>query len=63
MRLRGPAALLAAALIALHATPASAANLVVNPGFESGLTGWTCSGAQAVSSPVHGGAGAVRATP
>ncbi|MEV1173941.1 hypothetical protein [Nonomuraea sp. NPDC049784] len=64
MKLRGPIAL-ALALVALHATTPSAAgaaaNLLANPGFESGLSGWTCSatsGAQAVSSPVHGGAGA-----
>ncbi|MFB4281276.1 chitinase [Nonomuraea sp. MTCD27] len=62
MRIR--AVLLAAALIALHATPASAANLLANSGFESGLSGWTCpSGAQAVSSPVHGGTRALQATP
>ncbi|UBU15388.1 carbohydrate binding domain-containing protein [Nonomuraea gerenzanensis] len=63
MRLRAPAVLLAAALLALHATPASAANIAINPGFEDGLTGWTCSGAQAVSSPVHGGTRALQATP
>ncbi|RBQ15210.1 chitinase [Spongiactinospora rosea] len=43
----------------------AAANIVTNPGFESGLAGWTCSaasGAQAVSSPVHGGAAALQAT-
>ncbi|MEU6784358.1 glycosyl hydrolase family 18 protein [Nonomuraea angiospora] len=65
MNLRGPVAL-ALALVALHATPAYAANILANPGFESGLSGWTCgatSGAQAVSSPVHGGARALQATP
>ncbi|MFC5831340.1 carbohydrate binding domain-containing protein [Nonomuraea insulae] len=63
MRLRGPAVLLSAALIAFHATPAFAANIAINPGFEDGLTGWTCSGGQAVSSPVHGGTRALQATP
>ncbi|NJP95764.1 chitinase [Nonomuraea sp. FMUSA5-5] len=63
MRLRAPAALLAAALLAFHATPASAATITTNPGFEDGLTGWTCSSAQAVSSPVHGGARALQGTP
>ncbi|WP_063765431.1 carbohydrate binding domain-containing protein [Nonomuraea candida] len=68
MKLRGPAVLLAATLLTLPATPASAAgttsaNLATNPGFEEGLTGWTCSAAQAVSSPVHGGARALQATP
>ncbi|MDF5752765.1 glycoside hydrolase family 18 protein [Spongiactinospora sp. TRM90649] len=47
-------------------TAAHAANIVTNPGFENGLAGWTCSsaaGAQAVSSPVHGGSAALQATP
>ena len=52
--------------LALFAGGASAAvgNLVTNGGFESGLTGWTCTGsAAAVSSPVHGGTGALQGTP
>jgi Carbohydrate binding domain len=35
---------------------------ITNPGFESGLTGWTCSGGTSrtvVTSPVHGGSQAV----
>jgi hypothetical protein len=43
-----------------------AANLLTNPGFESGLSGWTCSatsGGTTVTSPVHGGAKALTATP
>ncbi|WP_431961159.1 carbohydrate binding domain-containing protein [Actinacidiphila sp. bgisy160] len=51
------AAFLAAAgsLIALPGT-AQAANLVANPGFESGsLSGWSCSGGSVVGSPVHSG--------
>nr|BFE87471.1 hypothetical protein GCM10020093_100720 [Planobispora longispora] len=50
----------------LAAAPAYAANIATNPGFEDGLTGWTCSassGAAAVSSPVHGGSKALQATP
>ncbi|MFF5250023.1 chitinase [Streptosporangium sp. NPDC000095] len=50
----------------LAASPAHAANIAVNPGFESGLTGWTCtasSGATAVSTPVHSGTRALQATP
>ncbi|MEU7003161.1 glycoside hydrolase family 18 protein [Nonomuraea sp. NPDC046570] len=58
------AATAALGLVTLPATPALAANIVINPGFESGLTGWTCAaGAQAVTSPVHGGAKALQATP
>ncbi|MEV5444336.1 glycoside hydrolase family 18 protein [Streptomyces sp. NPDC052644] len=49
------------------AAPVTAADpeLLRNGGFESGLDGWTCtagSGA-AVTSPVHGGTGALKATP
>ncbi|MFI0192416.1 chitinase [Streptomyces sp. NPDC017082] len=49
------------------AGPASAAdvNNVRNAGFESGLTDWTCSAGSGatVSSPVHGGTSALKATP
>lgn len=70
-RTRLKAALTAAALAAsgLVATATSAtaadAELARNGGFEAGLTGWNCttgSGA-AVSSPVHGGVSALKATP
>jgi chitinase len=38
------------------AVPAEAANLLTNPGFESGtLAGWSCSGGTVVTSPVHSG--------
>ncbi|MFB9878303.1 carbohydrate binding domain-containing protein [Planobispora siamensis] len=50
----------------LSATPAHAANIAANSGFEDGLTGWSCSassGATAVSSPVHTGSRALQATP
>jgi chitinase len=50
----------------LVASPAQAANITTNPGFENDLAGWTCtasSGATAVSSPVHGGTKALQATP
>jgi hypothetical protein len=66
LRFRALAVALALGFTALHASPAAAANILVNPGFESGLTGWTCSSsaaAQAVTSPVHGGTRALRATP
>jgi chitinase len=39
--------------------PAQAVNLLANPGFESGLSGWTCAGGSAISSPVHSGGGAL----
>ncbi|MFF8970603.1 chitinase [Streptomyces sp. NPDC014995] len=49
------------------AAQASAAdvNNAKNAGFESGLTNWTCSASSgtAVSSPVHGGTAALKATP
>ncbi|MFG3013434.1 chitinase [Streptomyces cinerochromogenes] len=49
------------------AAPASAAdvNNVRNAGFESGLTNWTCTAGSGttVTSPVHGGTGALKATP
>ncbi|MEU1347233.1 glycoside hydrolase family 18 protein [Streptomyces sp. NPDC005795] len=40
-------------------------NVAKNAGFESGLANWTCSGGSGatVSSPVHGGTAALRATP
>jgi chitinase len=60
-------AALALAGTALAAGPAAAAdvNNVRNGGFESGLTDWTCSAASgaAVTSPVHGGSRALKATP
>ncbi|UWZ49866.1 carbohydrate binding domain-containing protein [Dactylosporangium matsuzakiense] len=52
----GAAALLVTGLFV--ATNAYAANLLVNPGFESGnLSGWSCtgSGSGAVTTPVHSG--------
>ncbi|MEU4906816.1 glycoside hydrolase family 18 protein [Streptomyces sp. NPDC022067] len=47
------------------AASAAAANLAQNPGFESGLSGWTCSAAAGttVTSPVHSGSAALKATP
>ncbi|MEV0588371.1 glycosyl hydrolase family 18 protein [Nonomuraea sp. NPDC050310] len=65
MRLRKLAALAALVLggTVLAAPAAHAANILANPGFEDGLTGWTCPAGQAVSSPVHGGSKALQATP
>ncbi|MFD8459143.1 chitinase [Streptomyces antimycoticus] len=60
-------ALGATGLVALGGTAAgaAAANLAQNPGFESGLGGWTCSAGSGttVASPVHGGSAALKATP
>ncbi|MEU4655304.1 glycoside hydrolase family 18 protein [Streptomyces sp. NPDC023723] len=57
----------ALALTAAAVSPASAAdvNNASNPGFESGLSGWTCSAGSGttVTSPVHGGSAALKATP
>ncbi|MGW2277423.1 chitinase [Streptomyces sp. NPDC001770] len=59
--------LLAAGTLAAVAPAASAADtdLARNGGFESGLTDWTCSAGSGavVSTPVHGGASALKATP
>ncbi|MGW7207241.1 chitinase [Streptomyces sp. NPDC054837] len=62
------AAVLAALALGVSGTgQASAAdvNNAKNAGFESGLTNWTCTAGSgtAVSSPVHGGAAALKATP
>ncbi|MEU5073327.1 chitinase [Streptomyces asoensis] len=65
----GAAGVMAAALAlsVTGAAQASAADLnnAKNGGFESGLTGWSCSAGSGstVSSPVHGGASALKATP
>src|SRR5256885_2859823 len=53
------AALAVVAGLLTGTTVASAANLLSNPGFESGLSGWTCSLGSAVSSPVHSGTAAL----
>lgn len=53
----------AAALFAglLSAAPAQAANLLADPGFESGTTApWACESAQIVGSPVRSGSGALQ---
>ncbi|GAA1546245.1 glycoside hydrolase family 18 protein [Kribbella lupini] len=43
------------------ASPAQAANILTNPGFESGsLSGWSCSGGSVVSSPVRTGSHALQ---
>ncbi|MFE2954593.1 fibronectin type III domain-containing protein, partial [Embleya sp. NPDC059267] len=59
------AAMLTAAGGTADADVAAAAELVQNGGFESGLTGWTCSAGSGatVSTPVHGGTSALKATP
>ncbi|BAJ30042.1 putative endochitinase [Kitasatospora setae KM-6054] len=62
------AAVIGAGLAVAGSVTASAdvANLIANAGFESGLSNWTCtsgSGAAVVSSPVHGGTAALKATP
>lgn len=60
------AAVIGAGLAVAGSVTASAdvANLIANPGFESGLANWTCTGGSAiVSSPVHGGTAALQATP
>ncbi|MGW7432960.1 chitinase [Streptomyces sp. NPDC054861] len=59
-------ALAACGLVALTpAAQAADADLARNGGFESGLDGWSCTAGSGavVSSPVHGGSKALRATP
>ncbi|WP_415860282.1 carbohydrate binding domain-containing protein [Streptacidiphilus alkalitolerans] len=52
-------------VVGTGAAGAATTNLVANPGFESGLSGWSCTGGSgsAVSSPVHSGSSALKATP
>jgi chitinase len=53
-----------AALALIPAGTAVAANIVANPGFETGSTGnWTCTSATVVNSPVHSGSKALSGTP
>ncbi|WP_373298107.1 chitinase [Streptomyces abikoensis] len=68
-------ALATGGLVALGGTSAGAAraaapaadgpNLVKNPGFESGLSSWSCTGGSGttVASPAHSGSAALRAAP
>ncbi|MGW1197880.1 chitinase [Streptomyces sp. NPDC002536] len=53
---------LSAAGTAAHA---DGTNLVKNPGFESGMDGWSCTGGSGTttSAPVHSGSAALKATP
>src|SRR4029079_11871929 len=52
---------LAATGVLLMSGTAQAANLVANPGFETGsLSPWTCSGGSVVTTPVHTGTKAVQ---
>jgi hypothetical protein len=53
------AGLVAGAILAGAQLASAATNLVTNPGFESGLSGWSCSLGRTVSSPVHSGAAAL----
>ncbi|WP_030748864.1 chitinase [Streptomyces sp. NRRL S-31] len=72
-RARRPRSALAALTAALLAVPgitalssaadAADADIAVNGGFESGLTGWTCTAGTTVNSPVHSGGSALQATP
>ncbi|MET7830646.1 glycoside hydrolase family 18 protein [Streptomyces sp. NPDC005386] len=45
------------------AARAADADLAKNGGFESGLANWTCTAASTVTTPVHGGSSALKATP
>ncbi|MFG2976688.1 chitinase [Streptomyces sp. NPDC048331] len=66
MSLLTAAALAVAGFLAAGPPAAAAdADLVRNGGFEAGLDGWSCSGGSGavVTTPVHGGGSALRATP
>jgi chitinase/chitodextrinase len=53
----------AGAALLPSASASAATNLVNNPGFESGTSGWTCSTLDhAVTTPVHGGTSALTGT-
>ncbi|WP_431031949.1 chitinase [Streptomyces sp. P6-2-1] len=69
-RLFGAGALVSATALLLSGLVAGTAqaadvNNAQNPGFESGLSGWTCSNGsgEAVGSPVHAGSAALKASP
>ncbi|BCM69821.1 chitinase [Streptomyces sp. FBKL.4005] len=69
-RTRSVLAALTAALLAVpgitalsSAARAADADVATNGGFESGLTGWTCTAGTTVNSPVHSGSSALQATP
>ncbi|EWC60443.1 Chitinase [Actinokineospora spheciospongiae] len=51
-----------AGLVLAGGGSADAANLLANPGFESGTSGWTCSGAT-TDSDRHSGSAALKGTP
>jgi hypothetical protein len=44
-------------------TTAATTNLLANPGFESGLAGWTCTSGTAAVTTVHAGSAALSGTP
>ncbi|AKN71652.1 chitinase [Streptomyces sp. PBH53] len=69
-RTRSVLAALTAALLAVpgitalsSAARAADADVAANGGFESGLTGWTCTAGTTVNAPVHSGSSALQATP
>lgn len=52
-------------VVSAETARAADADIAVNGSFESGLAGWSCTGGSgaSVSTPVHGGASALKATP
>lgn len=52
-------------VVSAETARAADADVATNGGFESGLTGWSCTGGSGVtvSTPVHGGTAALKATP
>src|SRR3954470_12583016 len=53
----------AVAVVAVHPAASATVNLLANPGFESGLSGWSCGSGTATGGGAHSGAGALVGTP
>jgi chitinase len=52
-----------AAVVAVHPAASATANMIANPGFESGLSGWSCGTGTAAGGGAHTGATALVGTP
>jgi hypothetical protein len=59
----GVAAVAVAAVAAVVHPAAADTNTIANPGFESGLSGWSCTGGSAVTGHAHSGSSSLAGTP